>query len=245
MKLLCVPAFAICLFAQTPAFEVASIKPNRTDQANSSIRRGAGQTTMSGVSLRKVTLVAYGIPDDREYALSGPDWMGTDRYDILAKYPAGTTQEQFRAMLQNLLAERFHLALHNETRQLPAYALVVAKSGPRLKPAAGFAGGTNGRPGFLDAKSTTIRKLADLLARMTGQPVADETGLAGAYDFQLEWSPDETIKLAPDAPPVTTNPNGPSLFSALQEQLGLKLEARKGPVEVLVVDRIERTPTEN
>lgn len=243
--LLCVALAALSLAAQTPVFEVASIKPNRSGQPNSSIRRGIGQTTMSGVSLRKLTLVAYGIPDDREYALAGPDWLGTDRYDVLAKYPAETTPDQFRSMLQSLLAERFRLALHRETRQLPAYALVVAKGGPKLHPGAAPASGTNGGPGFLEAKGTSIRKLADLLARMTGQPVTDETGLTGSYDFKLEWTPDETIKFTPDAPQAAALANGASLFSALQEQLGLKLEGRKGPVEVLVVDRIERTPAEN
>jgi uncharacterized protein (TIGR03435 family) len=97
----------------------------------------------------------------------------------------------------------------------------------------------------LDASKITMQKLADLLARMTGQPVLDSTGLTGVFDFKLEWSPDETQKLLPQGETAPVAGSGPSIFSALQDQLGLKLESRKGPVEVLVVDRVERAPSEN
>jgi len=243
MKLFCVAAVAAALFAQTPSFEAASIKPNRSSDGPSSSRVTGAQLNMENVSLRKMTLMAYGIPDDRTYALSGPDWLGDERFDIVARYPGGTPAEQVRLMLQNLLAERFKLALHRETRQLPAYALVVAKGGPRIQPVEPGQGATNGRPGRLEATKITMQKLCDLFAKMVGMPVGNETGLSGAYSFTLEWTPDETTRVDPDSPAA---PSGkPSLFAALQEQLGLKLEGRKGPVEVLVVDHIERTPTEN
>jgi uncharacterized protein (TIGR03435 family) len=244
MKLLCAPLLlCLALSAQTPSFEVASIKPNRTADGSSSTRRGLGQVTMENVSLKKMTLMAYGIPDDREYALSGPDWLTSERFNVLAKYPADTPDAQVRAMLQNMLADRFKLALHKETRQLPTYALVLAKGGSKLKLAEGGDSRTNGRPGRLEATKTTVQKLADLLARMMGCPVLNETGLTGAFNFTLEWTPDETIRLGAEPPPPSAG--GPSIFSALQEQLGLKLEGRKGPVDVLVVDRVERAPTEN
>lgn len=245
MKLFCVPLVAaFALSAQTASFEVASIKPNHSPDGSNRVRRGVGQITMENVPVRKMTLMAYGIPDDRLYALAGPDWMGSDGYDVLAKYPASADDEQVRAMLRNMLAERFHLALHRETRQLPVYALTVAKGGPKIQPVPAANSRTNGRPGHLEATAITMQKLGDVFGRLMGRPVLDETGMKGVYSFTLDWAPDETTRFSPEAPPAA--PSGaPSLFAAFQEQLGLKLEGRKGPVEVLVVDHIERTPTEN
>ena len=238
-------AFAIALSAQTPAFEVASIKPNRSGGGGSSIRGGAGRITMENVPVKKVTLWAYGIPDDREYALVGPDWLTNERFDIQATFPAGTQPQQVRQMTQTLLAERFKLALHRETRQLPIYVLVVGKNGPKIHAVEDGQARTSGGAGILEATRITLQKLADLLARMTGQQVVDETGIKGVFDFTLKWSPDETQKGATPDDAAGSGSSGPSLFSALQEQLGLKLEGRKGPVEVLVVDHIEKAPTEN
>jgi uncharacterized protein (TIGR03435 family) len=244
MKLLCTLLLpAVGIFAQTPAFEVASIKPNRSGGGGSSIRQAKGQLTMENVPLRKMTLWAYGIPDDREYALIGPGWLGTERFDIAAKYPGETPVAQIRQMTQTLLADRFKLALHRETRQLPIFALVVAKGGPKIQATAPGAANTNGGPGHLQATRITMQKLCDLMARMVGQPVTNDTGLAGVFSFTLDWTPDETQKLG--APEDGTAPSGASLFAALQEQLGLRLEGRKGPVDVLVVDRMEKSPTEN
>jgi uncharacterized protein (TIGR03435 family) len=236
---------ALGLSAQTPTFDVASIKPNRSDNGRSSMRGSEGRVTMENVSLRKLILAAHGIPDDREYMLVGPDWLGSERFDIQATFPPATGQEQMRQMLQTLLRDRFKLALHRETKQLPMYALVVAKGGPKIHAVEDGQGRTSSRIGQLDASKITMQKLADLLARMTGQPVIDSTGLTGVFDFKLEWSPDETQKLLPQGETAPAAGSGPSIFSALQDQLGLKLESRKGPVEVLVVDRIEKVPTEN
>jgi uncharacterized protein (TIGR03435 family) len=229
---------ALALNAQTPSFEVASIKPTRSEGGPSSIRSSAGRISMENVSLKKATLWAYGIPDDREYALVGPDWLTTQRFDIQAKLPVDTSPDQGRAMTQALLTERFKLALHKETMQLPMYALVVAKSGPKIHAVEDGQTRTSGRLGHFEATKIPMQKFADLLARFMHQQVVDETSLGGVFDFTLEWSPDE---MKAESPEVA----GPSIFTALQEQLGLKLEGRKGPVEVLVVDHIEKAPTEN
>jgi len=191
---------------------------------------------MQDVSLKKIILNAYGIPDDREYALAGPDWLTIEHFDIDATYAPNTSVEQMRQMLQAMLADRFKLALHRETRQLPIYALVVAKGGPRIHAVEDGPPKTSGKPGQFEATRITMRHLADLLARQEGLPVLDQTGLQGVFSFTLEWAPEETTGNAS---------SGPSLFAALQDQLGLKLEGRKGPAEVLVVDHIERTPREN
>src|SRR5690242_5546021 len=181
--------FASTLLAQSPSFDVASIKPNRSGGGGSSIRTANGQVAMENVPLRKVTLWAYGIPDDREFVLIGPGWLGTERFDILAKFPADQAAD-VRKMTQSLLAERFKLQLHREMRQLPAYGLVVAKNGPKIRAADEGAPRTEGRPGRLDATRITVQKLCDLIARLVGQPVLNETGLNGVYSFTLEWTPD-------------------------------------------------------
>ena len=198
---------------------------------------------MDNVTLKKVTLWANDIPDDREYALAGPDWLSTERFNIQATFPADTPPQQVRQMTATLLAARFKLALHRETRQLPIYVLMVAKSGPKIHAAGDGQARTSGGPGRIEATRITTQKLADLLSNITGQQVVDETGLKGGFDFTLEWSPDETQKYRNDAPAVGAS--GPTIYSALQEQLGLKLEGRKGPVQILVVDHIEKAPVEN
>ncbi len=235
---------ACVLEAQAPAFDVASIKPTRSEGRVSSIRNSTGRITMENVSLRKLTLWAYGIPDDREYALIAPDWLATERFDIQATFPADTTPDQVRPMAQRLLAERFQLKLHPESRECSIYALVVARSGPKIHPVEDGQARTSSGPGRFEATKITMQKLADMLARFTGQKVVDDTGLEGVYDFTLEWSPEQTkIPLPEDG--AAAAPSGPSVFTAIQEQLGLKLEGRKGSVEVLVVDHMEKTPTAN
>ena len=230
----------LALHAQTPTFEAASVKLNPSGSGGSSIRGSAGRLTMENVPLKKATLWAYGIPDDREYALVGPDWLTTERYDIQATFPPGV-QADVRKMMQALLAERFKLRLHLETRQMPIYALMVAKSGPKIHSAETAQNRTSGAAGRLDAYGITMQKLADLLARLAGAQVVDATELKGAFDFTLQWTPDESLK----APVAGEGGSGPSIYTALQDQLGLKLDSRKGPVEVLAVDHVEKTPWEN
>ncbi|HLK66593.1 MAG TPA: TIGR03435 family protein [Bryobacteraceae bacterium] len=234
---------ALAVAAQTPGFEVASIKPNQSGAGVSSIRGSTGRITMENVSLRKVALWAYGIPDDRDYALVGPDWMGIERFDIQATFPAAAGPEQVRQMTQKLLADRFQLTQHRESRERSIYGLVVAKNGPKIHAGEDGQSRTSSAPGRFEATKVTMAKFADLLAKYLGQQVTDATGLPGVFDFKLEWAPDDARKMPEDAVPDGTS--GPSLFTALQEQLGLKLEGRKGPVEILVVDHMDRMPTGN
>ncbi len=143
-------------------------------------------------------------------------------------------------MLQALLAERFKLTLHRETKELPMYVLVVAKNGPKFKTTeseTGISSNSSRTHWHVTAKGT-MRRFAEFLSEEAGRPVVDQTGLSGSYELTLDWTPD-------DAPAANDSAAGPSLFTALQEQLGLKLDATKGPVEILVIDRANRTPTEN
>ncbi len=237
---------AILASAQSPAFDAASIKPNESAGGISSIHMTAGRVSMQNVSLKKVMLNAYGIPDDREYTIAGPDWLTAEHFDIDATFPATTPAPQVRQMIQALLAERFKLALHKETRQLPMYSLVVSKVGLKIHAVeTGESRTTAPRPGHFEATKITMQKLADLMAKQAGRPVTDATGLDGVFTFTLDWSPSADLKMASADANTPVDTQGASIFTALQEQLGLKLESGKGPVEVLVVDRTEKTPTGN
>jgi uncharacterized protein (TIGR03435 family) len=229
-------------WAQAPApaeFEVASVKltqHGRTVDGSSHSTVGntdQGSFSASNASLQMLLGWAYDVKD---YQISGPDWLKSDdaRYDISAKAPAGASSRQMPEMLKALLAERFKVALHRETRTLPIYALVTAKGGPKLHeaPADGHSS-TNSRGGHITAQHVSMVDLGDSLSRQLGRAVIDQTGLKGAFDFTLEYAADDA------------DTSRPSIFTALQEQLGLRLEATKGPVEVLVIDRAERVPTEN
>jgi uncharacterized protein (TIGR03435 family) len=236
-------ALASIGYAQTAAFDATSIKPNVSGGGPSSLQVTAGRAAMSNVSLKKVMLNAYGIPDDREYTVDGPDFLTAEHFDIDATFPADTPVLKVREMMQTMLAERFKLALHKEMRQLPMYSLVVAKGGPKMHEGSAGGGGTSGRPGHFEAKGITMQKLADLIAKQAGRPVSDATGLQGVFDFTLEWDPQADLRVGTADAAGSTQ--GASIFTALQEQLGLRLESGKGPVEVLVVDRMEKMPTEN
>jgi uncharacterized protein (TIGR03435 family) len=149
-------------------------------------------------------------------------------------------------MMQSLLADRFKLTVHQETKEMPIYALVVAKNSPKLQPSKAEETEFGGSRGQFLCQKVPMSMLAGQLRRLLGRPVHDETGLTGEYDFKLEWTPDEPPANAGTAEARTAPPDrtGPSIFTALQEQLGLRLESRKGVVVVLVVDRVER-PSEN
>jgi uncharacterized protein (TIGR03435 family) len=230
-------------WAQAPApaeFEVASVKltqHGRTVEGSSHSTVGntdQGSFSATNATLQMLLVWAYDVKD---YQISGPDWLNSEdaRYDITAKSPAGVPSRQMPAMLQSLLVERFKLALHRETRTLPIYELVIAKSGPKIHEVAsdGHSNSTRMGEGRLTATHVTMTDLAVQLSRHLGRAVIDQTGLKGAFDFTLDYAADDA------------DTSRPSIFTALQEQLGLRLEATKGPVEVLVVDRAERIPTEN
>jgi uncharacterized protein (TIGR03435 family) len=256
---------AIDLSGQTapPQFEAASIKPSGPFvPGNMRIRMtgGPGTGDPGRVIFEKYVLsdlieIAYDI---KHYQLSGPDWLinsGVDspRFDITAKLPEGTTKEQYRLMLRNLLAERFKLTIHNGTKEMPIYNLVVAKNGPKFaspdnavndgfpKPPPDTGGVTFNTTGGarLQGVNLSMQKLANLLsvARLIDRPVHDATGLTGDYNFILRWQRDGMEAAGAAALPT--------IFSAVQEQLGLKLESGKDAVDVLVVDHIEKSPTEN
>jgi uncharacterized protein (TIGR03435 family) len=215
-------------WAQAPApaeFEVASVKLTQHGRTvDGSSHSTVGNTDQGSFSASNACLQML------------PDWLKSDdaRYDISAKAPAGASSRQMPEMLKALLAERFKVALHRETRTLPIYALVTAKGGPKLHeaPADGHSS-TNSRGGHITAQHVSMVDLGDSLSRQLGRAVIDQTGLKGAFDFTLEYAADDA------------DTSRPSIFTALQEQLGLRLEATKGPVEVLVIDRAERVPTEN
>ncbi len=227
--------------AQTrPEFEVATIKPNPAEGGPSSVRATQNEVILENTSLRKCIATAYGIGEDRDYALVAPDWMRFAKFDVIAKFAPGTPRDQLMLMLQNLLADRFKVKLHRESRQLSVYALVVTANGSKLRESAPGTPGQISMGGtHITGRGAPMQSLADHLSNAALQldrPVIDQTGLKGNYDFTLEWTADTVV--APDAV-------APSLFTAVQEQLGLKLEARKAPVEIIVVDSAEKSPTEN
>ena len=269
-----------------PAFEVASVKLNNSGDGRVMLsQQPGGRFTATNVPLRLLIRNAYQLQDFQ--IVGAPAWINSERYDIVAKAEDGTPPEtpsldrtgpsRIQLMIRSLLAERFQLVAHDETRELPIYALVVARSdgklGPDLKKSevdcnAVFAAGRGrGMPpppppgppqagerpqcgirigmGNLAMGGAPLPQFANSLAMFVGRTVQDKTGLAGNYDVTLTWTPDQMPQRPPGAPePPPADPNGPSIFTALQEQLGLKLDSQKGPVSVLVIDRVER-PKEN
>jgi uncharacterized protein (TIGR03435 family) len=226
-------------------FDVASIKlaPPASKPGSVSTHisvwapKGAdpGKLDYYNMSLVEIMGQAYRVQQNQ---IESADSLLPDRFDIHAIIPAGTAADQIPPMLQTLLRDRFKLALHRETRQLPVYALTTAKNGSKLKPAESASGITSdtNRTGWHVSAKTTMPQFAEFLARKLDRIVVDETSLSGAFEIVLDAAP-YSLDGSQDAA-------GPSIFTALQEQLGLKLEARKAPVEILIVDHAER-PSEN
>jgi uncharacterized protein (TIGR03435 family) len=226
------------LLLQAASFEVATIKPAIPDAGGSSGEDGRqGTLRVYNVTLRRCIRYAYAIPEDQ--IIGGPKWIDESRYNILAKadHPAG--EPELLTMLQPLLADRFRLAFHYESRELPGYALTAVKGGVRA-PAAdpNRRIGANGGRGFIDAVASPLSELTIRLSALLGRPVVDMTGDVRKFDLHLKWAPDD-----PAAGANSATPDRPSLFTALQE-LGLKLESRRVPVDVLVVDHAE-PPSDN
>ncbi|SPE26965.1 conserved exported hypothetical protein [Candidatus Sulfopaludibacter sp. SbA3] len=315
-------ALSACLafgaYAQTeavPEFEVVSVKPAPPPTGNG-IRvmmnggpgsEDPGRLDWTNVSLQNIVTTAFNIKD---YQLQGQEWMKSERFDVTAKIPPNTSKEQYRLMLQKLLADRFKMAFHHDTREHAVYALTVGKGGPKLQesdpndtsgfapmmmpgsdggrvragtplngpppppppPPGGAGRGTGGgsgrggmmmmRPGHLQAKRIGVEGLANLLSNITGKPVIDQTELKGIYDFTLDYAPDTAEGgpmmmggMPPPPPgagggeggrmPMASEPTGMTIYAAVQQTLGLKLEAKKLPLDNVVIDRIERVPTEN
>jgi uncharacterized protein (TIGR03435 family) len=252
------------MFAQSPparpafdSFEVATIKPAAPDSRGRYVRmQSAHQLFAKNFTLRELVGFAYSLTPR---AISGgPAWIESDRYDILAGTPGEVSpnlDEQMR-MLRKLLTDRFSLGFHREPKVFSIYALTVAKSGPKLKESSAppdtppdlvnvvhpEEGG--GARIVLPARNATMAQFAAMMNRaVLDRPVVDQTGLSGRYDFELEWTPDET-QFGGQLPQGTPEHPKPDLFAAVQQQLGLRLEATKGPIEALVIDRVER-PSEN
>jgi uncharacterized protein (TIGR03435 family) len=241
--LVCLSLTALSCFCQTAAFDIASIRPNLSDHSgdrhsstNVSVSEDGIKFTATNVSLLSLIQRAH---DVKEYQVAGPDWLRTAYFDVVATLPAGVPREQLIPALQALLADRFKLAIHKETKDLPIYALVVGKKGPKLQPAADPNGpnGTWNSKGKFTGKNETLSHFSEALSRQLDRAVVDMTGLTGSFDFEVTYGPEDAHSNSDDS--------GPSIFAAVQEKLGLKLEARKGSVELLVIDRIEKTPTEN
>jgi uncharacterized protein (TIGR03435 family) len=226
-----------------PVFDVASLKSSPEAPLGQNISINLGRAVRGEVALGNTTLCecirfAYGLVSDDQ--VDGPDWIKDKnvRFDVLAKAAPDTPRDRLLLMLQTLLDERFKLAMHREPRRINHYALTVAKGGPKMRPVepgAEHAKQSYGRGRIFHAQAS-METLAMLLSRNLRQAVLDNTGLQGTYDVKLEWAPETD---SPDAP------SGPSLFTAIQDQLGLKLEARKDPIDVLVVDRTQKVPVGN
>jgi bla regulator protein blaR1 len=208
---------------------------------------GGGRLNSMNTPLRMLITFAYNVKD---FQLSGgPGWANSETYDITAKAAGNATPEQLRAMLQTLLRERFKLVLRQDTKEAPIYELVAAKGGSKIKEdttSPRTAMMMTGR-GKVVALKASLANFVQLLGVLTGRPVVDKTGLASTYAFNLNWTPDPGEGGPPaqggaDVAPLDSN--GPSLFTALQEQLGLKLESAKGPVESLTIEGAEK-PSEN
>ncbi len=246
-------------------FEVISIKPSKPGDDMIRLWMSPDKFTTQGQTIKEVIKFAYDIKSDEQFS-GGPSWIDSEKYDIeakedeatagkLQKLPMEEHANQIRLMVQAMLADRFKLRVSHETKEIPVYALVVAKGGPKMKeepPATTPDAIAHPRmfiqfmgPGQLAGTNIGNGLLADALTRQPelGRLVVDETGLKGHYDWTLKWTPEQIDPMfrgpagAPAPPP---DASGPSIFTALEEQLGLRLEARKGPVEVLVIDSIER-----
>ena len=237
--------FVSCAMTQAQdirlAFEVATLKPNTSQTGVDRIKRNDGSWIIENVSLKRLIGIAYGVAEGRDYLLKGPDWMDSENFDVSARFPLGTPDSQALLMLQGLLEERLKLQLHREPRDFSVYALVVDKGGAKLHPTARpgpyrF----SARGGHAVGVSVTLAQFADRLAKEVGRQVVDFTGLPGQFDVTLDWQPEAERAEKPDV--VSERP---SIFAALPEQLGLKLEPRKVSLEVLVVDAARKTPTEN
>ena len=216
--------------AAKPAFEVASVKPSQRGSSGGGITPGPTGLTARNVTLLFCIRIAYDVQD---YQVAGPDWISTEQYDIAAKTGAPVQQDQLRLMLQTLLAERFKLVMHREQRTRSVYQLVVGNNGPKLTPAKpDESSGITADIGHLTLSAASMPVLARRLSQQLHEPVLDATGLTGTYDFTLDWAQNDSVP-------------GPSLFTAVQEQLGLKLETKKVPVDVLVIDHAEKIPTAN
>jgi uncharacterized protein (TIGR03435 family) len=233
MKLALIALSAAWAAFGQPAFEAASIKPNTSARDGHDSDSTPGAMTIHNFTLRMLVVQAYGIKD---YQVSGgAKWVNTDRYDVSAKAAGPAEDAQLNEMLQTLLAERFQLVVHKESKPFPGFALLVDKKGLKMKPVEDTGkSSSNSRGGPITFKGMSMARLATWTSRRLSAPVVDETGVEGVFDFTLDWTP-----FVVSAPGDASDPF-PSLFSAFSEQLGVKVERRKVPLDVIVIDRAEK-----
>ncbi len=245
-----------------PSFEVASVKlnTNGTDREGISMPPYSSMLTATNFKLKTLILIAYQMDEPR--ILGGPEWINSDGFDIVAKPSQGTFDAgQSRLMLQTLLEDRFKLRIRRETREVPVYVLLASKSGLKLSeakegscftvgpnsplppPKAGQnpptpCGGTMRGPNLLAGGNNSMAEFVFALSNVLGRPVIDKTGYTGTFSYRLEFTPERISGLPVDA--GNSDPSRPSIFTAIQDQLGLKLESQKGPADVLVIDHVEK-----
>jgi uncharacterized protein (TIGR03435 family) len=257
MRLACVALAIVSATAAAQSFEVASIRssaPPGNGRFNIGMRGGPGTRDPGRFicDLCNLSMLVTAAFDVKNFQVTGPSSLNTERFDVAATIADGATKERFRIMLQNLLAERFKMTVHHEKKEMAVYELVVAKGGPKMKesaeepagrddagkgPTTTFSFGSG--PSTYNAKGQTMEQLANMLANRVGKPVTDATGLKGKYDYSLTFARDVA-----GVPPPADGDSGPTIFAAVQT-LGLKLEQKKGMVDIVVVDHIEKVPTEN
>jgi uncharacterized protein (TIGR03435 family) len=282
--------FALLLADPTPKFDVVSVKPvefpTPDGRGNLVMQRttgGPGSPDPGRIhypytSLKSLLVEAFQV---KSLQIEGPGWLDTQLFDVAATMPPSTTRAQFRLMLQSLLADRFHLVYHRETKEVPIYSLMIAKGGPKLTTSENAAPPEDtlapsgpmvlsapkstsdglpsrlfppGKPGIMAVRLSgkarlagQLQSTADVAAYLTnflGRPVTDATNLTGKYDFSFDFAADSLAPVAPDA--AAGEPDSqPGFFAALQTKLGLRLEPKKGPLEIIAIDRIDRKPTDN
>lgn len=274
---------AVATAQTTPAFEVASVRPSaeQVSQVSVGVHVDGSQVRIVGLTLKLYVGLAYGL---KPHQIVGPDWLGQPRFDIAAKIPDGTSRAQLPQMFQALLADRFQMKSHRETKEFAVYALTASKDGVKLQPSVSApeppsdkppaisvtAGGSAGSSGAdlgggssftlgnnrIEIRKMTMPQIAELLTRLSDRPVIDATGITGAYDLAIELTPEDFIGvqirgglnngalIPPQALRLLDNAAADPFTNALQK-FGLSLESRKAPLDVLVIDSIQKTPTEN
>lgn len=243
LRLLCVSMLgAAAAFAQNapvlPRFEAASIKLSTLDDTGSMNDFRGSTVVFRNYVFGGILQTAFNV---ERLALEAPDWLYNERFDITAKVPDDKASlDERRQMLQTLLIDRFGLTFHHETKMRAGFALTVSKNGPKIQPVPDEGGHNNdNRPGRMERLRTTIGDFASQLAYTLHQPVIDETHMEGRFNILLTWAPDRGAGV-----PAAAD-EGPSIFTAVEQQLGLKLEPRKVPVDVFIVDHCEKMPTQN
>jgi len=238
-------ALAICTCAQqSNLIEVASIKPSSNTVAESNMDSSHGRLTATNITVRELIRFAYALRD--EQIAQAPRWIDSERLDIdvkTASADSGNLDDE-RALVRELLADRFRLTTHRDSKEMAIYALVVDKNGPKLKAHSDAVEKIRGGCGRLVGRRVTADGIASMLSRQLQREVSNQTGLTGEYDFQLGFTPDSGPCRATADDANCSAVDAPSIFTAVEQQLGLKLKPSKGPVELLVIDRVQQ-PSQN